>query len=130
MLRDYIGDYIKIDGRMIGYRVETASDYLELKGLSKEEILKFEEDHFEEYRLINTILAVKHSCWLLRRTSHSCGSLAEDMYQLKLELIGKLKDEYNYEFDDELVEENACTDCITSEESDHNAMIKFINEKK
>ena len=74
MLRNYIGDDIKIDGRMIGYRIVTASDYLEEKGLNEEEIEKFSEDNYEIYELITQIIAVKHSCWLLRRTSHSCGT--------------------------------------------------------
>ncbi|NRU52477.1 hypothetical protein [Clostridium beijerinckii] len=105
MIRSYIGDGIKIDGRMIGYRIVTVSDYLEMKGLSDEEIEKFSDDNDEICELITQIIAVKHSCWLLRRTSHSCGSLSNGMYQLKLKLINELKEKYEYDFDDELMEE-------------------------
>lgn len=45
MLRNFIGDKIKIDGRMIGYRIFTAVGYLEAKGLSKEETENFSEEN-------------------------------------------------------------------------------------
>lgn len=101
-MRDYIGDHIKIDGRMIGYRLFTAYSYLEAKGLDKDEIEEFDLDI---YTLINQIIAIKQSCWLLRRTSYSCGSLSDDMLDLKCRLIYELKDKYNYDFDEELMEE-------------------------
>lgn len=103
-LRDYIGDGISIDGRMIGYRLYTAHMYLMAKGLSEKEVDKFIDDKEKTYHLINQIIAVKQSCWLLRRTSYSCGSLSDDMYDLKLKLIRELREKYQYEFDDELME--------------------------
>lgn len=105
MLREYIGDRIHIDGRMIGYRIASVNDYFEQKGFSKEEINNLKENHYEMCQLINQIIAVKQSCWLLRRTSYSCGSLSDDMYQLKLKLMLELKEKYNYVFDDDLMEE-------------------------
>lgn len=105
MLRDFIGDKIKIDGRMIGYRIFTAVGYLKAKGLSREEIENFSEENYEIYELITQIIVVKHSCWLFRRTSYSCGSLSDGMYNIKLKLINELKDKYNYDFDDNLMEE-------------------------
>lgn len=104
MLRDFIGDKIKIDGRMIGYRIFTAAGYLELKGLNREEIDNFTDNNYEIYQLITQIIALKHSCWLLKRTSHSCESLSDGLYTLKLRLIKELKQKYNYDFDDELME--------------------------
>lgn len=105
MLREFIGDGIKIDGRMIGYRIFTVSGYLEVKGLNKEEIENFVENNYEISELITQIIAVKHSCWLLRRTRYSCGSLSEGMFNLKLKLINELKEKYDYDFDDDLMEE-------------------------
>lgn len=106
MLRDFIGDKIDIDGRMIEYRLVTVSDYLEAKGMSEEEIEKFSDDRCEAYQMINQIMALKQSCYLLRRTSHSCGSLSDDLYSLKLRLIQELKDIHNFEFDDDFVEKD------------------------
>lgn len=105
MIRSYIGDGIKIDGRMIGYRIFNNEGYLEAKGLTDEEIEEFIENNDEICELITQIIAVKHSCWLLRRTSYSCGSLSDGMYQLKLKLINELKEKYEYDFDDKLMEE-------------------------
>lgn len=103
-MRDFIGDRIKIDGRTIGYRIYTAYEYLKVKGLDDEEIEDFAENNYKIYELINQIIAVKQSCWLLRRTSYSCQSLSDGMYNLKLRLINELKDKYNYDFDDILME--------------------------
>lgn len=105
-MRDFIGDHIKIDGRMIGYRIFTVGEYLKAKGLDDEDIENFAEDKYPIYELINQIIAVKQSCWLLRRTSYSCGSLADHMYVLKIKLIKELRDIYNYEFDDDLMEKH------------------------
>lgn len=104
VLRSFIGDNISIDGRMIGYRIVTASDYLEVIGLSEEEIEIFSEKNNDIYILINQIIGLSHSHWLLRRTSHSCGSLSDNIYNLKLKLINELKSNYNYSFDIDLFE--------------------------
>ena len=48
--------------------------------------------------------ALKQSCYLLRRTSHSCQSLSDGLYKLKNELIIELKEKYNFDFDDNFVE--------------------------
>lgn len=104
-LRAFIGDKISIDGRMIGFRIETAADYLELKEeLDETEIDEFINNKNEIYTLINQILAVKHSCWLLRRTSYSCQSLADNMYDLKFKLISELEEKHNFIYDDEFVD--------------------------
>lgn len=103
-MRDYIGGKISIDGRMIEYRLITASDYLEAKGMSEEEIEEFSDVNYTIFQMINQIMALKQSCYLLRRTSYSCGSLSSDLYELKLRLIQELKDNYDFEFDDEFVE--------------------------
>lgn len=103
-MREFIGDFISIDGRMIGYRINTVTEYLKAKGLTEDEIEDFAVKNDEIHKLINQIIAVKQSCWLLRRTSHSCGSLSDNMFELKLKLILELKEQYNYTFDDELME--------------------------
>jgi hypothetical protein len=104
MLRDFIGDRISIDGRMIEYRLVTATNYLEAKGWTEEQINNLYEEKYEVVQTLNQIMALKQSCYLLRRTSYSCGSLSESLFQLKLRLIKELKDIYDFEFDDEFVE--------------------------
>lgn len=103
-MRDFIGDQLSIDGRMIQYRLVTVSDYLEAKGWTDEKIEEFADKKNEVFTLINQVMALKQSCFLLRRTGYSCGSLSDDLYQLKLRLIHELKSEHDFEFDDEFVE--------------------------
>lgn len=104
-MRDYIGDYTSIDGRTIWYRLVNASDYLKAKyRYSDKQLELFTEERYETYGLINQIMAIKQSCFLLRRVSHSCGSLSDNLFNLKLRLIHELRDKYNFEFDDDFVE--------------------------
>jgi len=106
-MRDFIGDNIHIDGRMICYRLVTANDYLRAKNeWSEEEVDQFVEKNWEAYTLITQIMALKQSCFLLRRVSHSCQSLSDGLYSLKLRLIRELREEHQIEFDDEFVEQN------------------------
>lgn len=105
-MRDYIGDNLHIDGRMIVYRLVTATDYFAAKGLSRKEIDEMVDKNNDVYRTVNQIMALKQSCFLLRRTSHSCQSLSDDLYRLKVKLIRKLKEKYDFVFDDEFVERN------------------------
>lgn len=104
-MRDYIPGKISTDGRNIEYKLVTANDYLRTKeGLTEEEIDNFLDNKYELYNKINQIMAIKQSCYLLRRVSHSCGSLSDSLYELKLELIMDIKDKYGFSFDDEFVE--------------------------
>lgn len=104
-MRDYIPGRISIDGRNIEYRLVTASDYLEAKNeWTEEQIEEFCEKNHEIYELINQVMALKQSCYLMRRVSYSCGSLSDDLYNLKLRLIHELRDKYQFEFDDDFVE--------------------------
>lgn len=103
-LREYIGDGIRIDGRMIPYRIVTACDYLEIIGMTEEEIEDFAEKKYETYKLINQIIAIKQSCFLLRHTNYSCGSLSDHLIDLRDRLIVELKDKYNFDFDNDLME--------------------------
>lgn len=104
-MRAYIGDGIQIDGRMIGYRLVTARDYLNAKGMTEEEVEDFAENKYSLYQTISQIMAIKQSCWLLRRTSYSCQSLSDSLYSLKNRLIRELEAN-GFEFDDEFVERN------------------------
>ena len=104
MLRDFIGDKISIDGRMIEYRLVTATDYLKAKGWSEDQIHALYEEKYEVAQTINQIMGLKQACYLLRRTSHSCGSLSDDLYSLKNRLIIELKEKHDFEFDDDFVE--------------------------
>jgi len=103
-MRDFIGDKIHIDGRMIAYRLVTVCDYLRAKGYSEKDIEELAEEKYETYEIINQIMALKQSCYLLRRTSHSCGSLSDGLFSLKCRLINELRYEHNFYFDDEFVE--------------------------
>ncbi|RXZ78092.1 hypothetical protein EBB07_28990 [Paenibacillaceae bacterium] len=102
-MRDYIGDYIRIDGRMIPYRIVTATDYFQAKGFNDTEIDKYFDTGIGE--LVNQIIGIKQSCFLLRRVSHSCQSLSDGLFNLKNNLIHELRNEHSFEFDDEFVEE-------------------------
>lgn len=108
-IRDFIGDKIKIDGRMIGCRIVNANHYLQLKNDwdddEVEEFLEKSDVNYNIYEFINRILALKQSHWLLRRTSHSCGSLSDDIYYLKGELIKDLKEKYKYDFNENWVDD-------------------------
>jgi hypothetical protein len=105
-IRGYLGDYLHIDGRYIWYRLVTAADYLRAKQIiiNDEELEDFCENNYKIYELITQIMALKQSCFLLRRVSHSCGSLSDGLYDLKLRLIYELKEQYDFEFDDEFVD--------------------------
>lgn len=110
-MRKYIAGEVKIDGRNIPYSIVTAEDYLLAKDIldgdteNYEKLLEqWEEENIEIYERITQILALKQSCYLMRRVSHSCGTLSDGLYYLKNRLIMELKNDYNFEFDDEFVE--------------------------
>lgn len=104
-MREFIGDHIHIDGRMIAYHLVTAHDYLKAKnGWSEEQVEDYVETNYERYTLINQVMALKQSCFLLRRVSHSCGSLSDHLYQLKNRLIRELEQKFSFDFDDDFVE--------------------------
>ena len=105
-MREYIGDHLKIDGRMICYRLVTATDYLRAKGMTEAQAEAFMDDNHAAYELINQIMALKQSCFMLRRTSYSCGSLSDGLYRLKGRLIRELREAHGVEFDDAFVERN------------------------
>ena len=104
-MREYKKGEICIDGRNIPYTVFTAADYLiHHDGLTEEAMYEFMNGHYGLYQKINQIIAIKQSCYLLRRVDYSCGSLSDDLYSLKMELILKIKNEYGYIFDDDWME--------------------------
>ena len=104
-MREYINEKLHIDGRKIPYPVYTSGEYLRMHdGISDEEMEDWVEENWEISKLINQILAIKQSCFMLRNTTHSCQSLSDDLYDLKIRLIAELKENYDYEFDDDWVE--------------------------
>lgn len=104
-MREFIGDTTHIDGRTIVYKLVTARDYLKYKEkMTDDEIDTFQDEKYEVYTLINQVMALKQSCFLFRRTSHSCQSLSDDLYALKTKLIFELREQYNFKFDDDFVE--------------------------
>lgn len=102
-MREFIPGGVHIDGRMIPYRIFTAKDYFEAKNYSQRQISKFYESEVGD--LVTQIMGLKQSCYLLRHTSHSCQSLSDNLYSLKLRLIHELREEHNFIFDDQFVEE-------------------------
>lgn len=98
-MREYINRPVSIDGRNIPYPVSTAYEYFELHD-RVDDVNVFADNNPEICILVNQIIALKQSCFLLLHTTHSCQSLSDDLYQLKLRLIQELKEQYNYEFDD------------------------------
>lgn len=105
-LRQYMSENnLHIDGRNIPYQLFTAHHYLMVKHhFTEDEVYEFQENNYELYQKINQIIALKQSCVLLRHTSYSCGSLSDDLYALKMELIKDIYDKFAYEFDEELME--------------------------
>ena len=104
--REYINSTISIDGRNIPYPIFTANGYLEFKlGIGEKKLEQWVKKNEEIYTTLNQIIALKQSCFLLRHTSHSCGSLANDLYELKNSLIIKLEEKYNFIFDDDWMEQ-------------------------
>lgn len=102
-MRDFIPGGVRIDGRMIPYRIFTANDYFEAKKYSQREINKFFKSDICD--LVSQIMGLKQSCYLLRHTSHSCQSLSDNLYNLKLQLIHELREKHDFIFDDQFVED-------------------------
>lgn len=108
-MRDYIPNhFLKIDGRNIPYKIVTAHDYLLKVGIineSEESFENFVENNYEIYQRISQIIGLKNSIYLLKRTSYSCQSITDSLKSLEGELWIDLKDNYNFEINDEILEE-------------------------
>ncbi len=94
-----------MDGRMIPYPLVTAGDYLEAKySMATEEVDNFMDNHYEQYTMLNTIIAMKQSCFLLRSTSYSCQSLSDNLYEHKNDMVAKYNKTYDEPFDEDFYE--------------------------
>lgn len=102
-MRNYIKARVYIDGRNIPYPVYISNQYFALHD-HVDDVDSFIEKYPEIDELVNQILALKQSCFLLRHTAYSCQSLSDGLYTLKLRLIKELKEKYNYSFDDAWIE--------------------------
>ena len=80
---------MKINGKEIPfYPVVNAHDYLMTHDkMSQEEADAFKDQYDELYEMLNQIIALKHSCYLLRQCTHSCQSMSDDLYKLKKKLV-------------------------------------------
>lgn len=107
-MREYVKGDVSIDGRNIPIRLVTARDYFEAKEFSDEDVDRFVETGV--FHMVNEIMGLKQACFLMRRVSHSCGSLGEDLYSLKGRLISYLKEKHDFDFDDTFVNEYGFTD--------------------
>lgn len=105
-IRPYIDNKkLSIDGRMIPYPLVTAGDYLEvLHNMTQDEVDKFVDEHYEQYTMLNTIIAMKQSCFLLRNVSYSCQSLSDNLYEHKNEMVAKYNETYDVPFDEDFYE--------------------------
>lgn len=108
-MRDYVPNYnLKIDGRNIPYKIVTARDYLIAENIIDDSYESFEdyvEKNYDIYQKISQIIGLKNSIYLLRRTSHSCGSLTDNLYYLECRLFAELQNEYGFIVNDALLEE-------------------------
>lgn len=105
-IRPYIDKELRIDGRTIPYPLVTAGDYLEARhNMTQDEVDKFMDEHYEQYTLLNAIIAMKQSCFLLRHTEYSCGSLSDCLYAHKNEMIVKYNETYDEPFDEDFYED-------------------------
>ncbi len=97
---------LAIDGRMIPYPLVTAADYLEARfGMKESEIEDFIDSHYEQYTMLNAIIAMKQSCFLLRHTEYSCGSLSDNLYAHKNDMVVKYNETYDEPFDEDFYED-------------------------
>lgn len=90
---------MNIDGRNIPYPVFNSAQYFELHDNIKN-VDGFRDKNPGIDTLVTQILALKQGCFLLRHTSHSCQSLSDSLFNLKLRLIAELDEKYGYSFDD------------------------------
>lgn len=106
-IRPYIDNKkLCIDGRMIPYPLVTAGDYLEAKySMTTEEVDSFMDNHYEQYAMLNTIIAMKQSCFLLRSTSYSCQSLSDNLYAHKNDMVARYNETYDEPFDEDFYED-------------------------
>lgn len=105
-IRPYIDNKkLSIDGRMIPYPLVMAGDYLEARhNMTQDEVDKFMDEHYEQYTMLNTIIAMKQSCFLLRNVSYSCGSLSDDLYKHKNDMVAQYNETYDIPFDEDFYE--------------------------
>lgn len=106
-IRPYIDNKkLSIDGRMIPYPLVTAFDYLEAKNgeMAEEERDEFVDKHYGQLVMLNTIIAMKQSCFLLRHTAYSNQSLSDDLYKHKNEMVAKYNETYDEPFDEDFYE--------------------------
>jgi len=104
-MREFIGGKISIDGRKLPFEIVTAYDYAIAKRWIKDEA-DFEntyEENSGKYELITDILALKSSHFLLRRCSHSCGSLPDSIYYIMNVKCIELNQKYGEEFDFDMI---------------------------
>ena len=98
-MRDYINQKYQDRWKIDSYPVYTSWEYFELHD-GIEDVEDFVDSNPAIEELVTQILALKQSCFLLRHTTHSCQSLSDSLFSLKLKLIKELKEKYNYNFDD------------------------------
>ncbi len=107
-IRPYIGNKdLSIDGRMIPYPLVTAMDYLEAKHgeMTEEERNTLVDRHHEQIVMLNIIIAMKQSCFLLRNTMYSCGSLPDDLDAHKNNMVAKYNETYYEPFDEDFYDD-------------------------
>ena len=95
----------KINGLHIPYAVSNVGDYYRMiEHYTPEMVDHMVDFEGERTSLINQIIGLKISCYLLRHTTHICESVPDDLAALKIELIKQLKEKFDYDFKEEDME--------------------------
>lgn len=102
-IRPYIGEKLNIDGRKMPYPLVNARDYLMAKNpaMTDEDVDKYIDWKYEQFASLNAIIAMIQSIFLLRHTSYSCGSLADDLIRIKGLVVAAHNEKYPDEQFDE-----------------------------
>lgn len=79
--------------------VKTADEYIFELGLDPETDIDWDETGtkkipYKQYQNLQRILACESSIFALRRLSHSCGSLADTMIEMRRALINRYEKNY------------------------------------
>lgn len=98
-MRKFTGEGISIDGNQIPWFIMDAEDYFKAKEIDIDS---------KVLNIIDQIMALKQAGYLFRVTSGDGATyevLADSLFELKLELIKKLKEQFDFIFDEQFVED-------------------------
>ena len=95
-----------IDDKNVPYLVANAGDYYrKIEGYTPDMVDYMMDFCWKQTSLINQIIGLKISCYLLRHTTGMCESVPDCLRALKDDLIKQLKKKYDYDFKEAEMEE-------------------------